>query len=92
MGTCSGCGGRKEPENIPYIVHESEMARMERANKRLWVTVILLIVLFVGSNLCWMHYESQFADVVHEVTQEADNGTNNFVGGDMNGEADSPNN
>lgn len=93
MADCKTCkANRKEPENVPYLVHESAMARMERANKRLWITIVLLIVLLVGSNLDWMYYDSQFEDVTttQEVTQEAENGTNNFVGGDVNGEANSP--
>ena len=45
---------------IPYFVHEGEMVRMERIIKRLWVTVILLIILLVGTNGAWLLYESQF--------------------------------
>lgn len=30
---------------MDYIVHESEMARMERIIKRLWILAIVLIVL-----------------------------------------------
>ncbi len=90
MADCKTCKAkRKEPENVPYIVHESAMARMERVNKRLWITVILLIVLLVGSNLGWMYYESQFEDV--KITQENADGYNNFIGNDgdiINGEAD----
>ena len=71
----------KETAMIPYFAHEGEMARMERANKRLWIVIILLIVCLVGSNLAWTIYESQFQDVV--VTQEADTGVggNNYLNG-----------
>ena len=31
---------------IPFVAHESAMNRMERANKRLWITIIVLIVAF----------------------------------------------
>jgi len=30
---------------IPYVAHESAMNRMERANKRLWV---IILVMFIG--------------------------------------------
>lgn len=30
---------------IPYVAHESAMNRMERANKRLW---IIILVMFIG--------------------------------------------
>ncbi len=65
-------------------------AMTERTIKRLWILIILLIVLLFGSNAAWLYYESQFTDevITQEVTQEADNGTNRFVGGDYYGAAD----
>lgn len=90
MENCENCKAKscKEPESVPYIVHEASMARMERQAKRLWIAVLLLIVLLVGTNSAWLYYESQWETVYQEVTQEADNGTNNFVGGDLIGETD----
>ena len=87
---CENCKARagKEPESVPYIVHEASMARMERQAKRLWIAVLLIIVLLVGTNAAWLYYESQWETVYQEVMQEADNGTNDFVGGDMIGETD----
>lgn len=78
---------------VPYIVHEGAMARMDRTIKRMWVCIILLIVLLVASNAGWLYHESQFAQVEETTTQtvkqDAEDGNNNFIGGDMNGEADS---
>lgn len=90
MENCETCKARagKEPESVPYIAHEAAMARMERQAKRLWIAVLLLIVLVVGTNAAWLFYESQWETVYQEVTQEADNGANNFVGGDLIGETD----
>ena len=89
MENCETCKKvQNAPENVPYIVHESSMARMERQTKRLWIAVLLLVVLMVGTNAAWLYYENQWENVYQEVTQEADNGTNNFVGGDLIGEAD----
>lgn len=92
---CETCK-QKQSDPVPYIVHESAMARAERANKRLWIALILVIVLLVGSNIGWMIYESQFEDVVtttQEVEQIADDGGNNrFVGGDYYGAAESTDN
>ena len=65
---------------IPYIAHEAGMARLERANRRLWILCIILIVLLFGSNAAWFYYENQFEDVV--VTQENADGYNNYVGND----------
>ena len=65
----------KENVTIPYYVHESSMARMERTVKRLFILCIVLIIVAVGSNLAWLHYESQFEDVVTtEITQDVDSG------------------
>ena len=90
---CNGCGENNKVADIPYIVHESAMARMERQLKRLWITILVLIVLLVGTNGIWIWYESQFEDVVTtEVTQENSDGYNNYIGNDgdiVNGETDS---
>ena len=90
--TCNGCGETKPTVSVPYVVHESAMARAERQNKRLVWVIVLLIVLLVGSNIGWLVYESQFETVEsweQEVVQEADNGENHFIGGDFVGETES---
>ena len=72
---------------IPYFSHEGDMARMERANKRLWIIILVLIVALVGSNAAWIYFESQF-QVVEEKTEieaeqeTSDGGDNYVVGGD----------
>lgn len=80
--TCNNCAD-KTPTNVPYVVHESAMARAERQAKRLVAVIILLIVLLVGSNIGWLVYESQFEDVVtteeYQIEQDADNGHNNSI-------------
>lgn len=76
---------------IPYFCHEGDMARAERTIKRLWILCILLVVLLVGTNIAWIHYENQFMDEV-TVTQDSDTGTNNYLGGNgviTNGKTDS---
>lgn len=78
-------------QQVPYIVHEADMARMERTNKRAWILSIILLVLMITSNACWLWYESQFEYFTTEVTQENESGYNNYIGnnGDIhNGEAD----
>lgn len=96
MANCSNCNNEKTtPEAVPYIVHESTMARAERGAKRLWTVIILLIVLLVGTNGAWLWYESQFETVTTEVTQENADGYNNYIGNDgdiVNGETDNKSN
>ena len=69
------------------------MARLERTIKKLWVLALVLIVLLCGTNAAWIWYESQFTDetITQEVEQEADSGSNTFVGGDYYGSAKSQN-
>ena len=80
---------------VSYFVHEGIMARMERTIKRLWITVILLIVLLVGTNIAWLIYESQFEYFeTTTVTQDNENGYNNYIGNDgeiVNGTTDGNN-
>ena len=85
MADCKSCKGNRE--QIPYIVHEGAMSRMERVNKRLIAIIVLLIVLLVSSNIAWMVYESQFemCNVEQDVDQENEQGNNIFVGGDLKG-------
>ena len=89
MASCGDCKkGHNASESVPYIVHEASMARTERQAKRLWITVLALIVILVATNGAWIWYESQWGTIYQEVTQEANTGTNNFVGGDVIGETD----
>ena len=89
--TCNGCGSDKTPKNVPYFFYEGDMSRLERQLKRLWIVVLVLIFMLVGSNCAWLWYESQLETVeetYQEVIQEADNGENHFIGGDVIGETD----
>lgn len=83
--TCNGCGTGNQPISVPYVVHESSMARAERQAKRLIAIIILLIVLLVGSNIGWLIYENQFEDVItsEEIIVDAEeNGIANYIGND----------
>lgn len=66
----------------------------ERTVKRLWITIILLVVLLFGSNAAWIYYESQFATEVQEVTQDVDTGEGDAIVtgiGDIYGEGSADN-
>lgn len=93
--TCNGCN--ENPTSVPYVVHESAMARAERQAKRLWVLILVLIGALIGTNLAWIIYESSFKEVVttteeyYDVEQDADGGGDNnsiINGGVINGEAE----
>lgn len=91
MPDCKTCKeNHQNVEPVPYIVHESAMARMERTIKRLWIALILVICLLVATNGAWLLWESQWEVVETEITQENDCGYNNYIGNDgdiYNGEA-----
>ena len=57
-----------DDRGVPYIVHESILARTERTIKRLWILIIILVIALLGTNIAWLYYESQWETVV--VTQE----------------------
>ena len=89
---CETCK-EKRVEPVPYIVHESAMARQERTIKRLWILAIILILLFVGTNAGWIYYESQWEVVEETITQENERGINSYIGNDGSiyyGETDYP--
>ena len=62
---------------IPYIAFESATIRQERTIRRLWILNILLVILLVISNVCWLWYESQFE--YYEITQEATAGESSDI-------------
>ena len=86
---------------VPYIVQESDMVRLDRTIKRLWICILVLIVLLVASNAGWLYYESQFegrettetVTTTQKVDQKANGDSNNtFIGGGADGgEADDNN-
>lgn len=88
MADCGNCKAKEKAiESVSYIVYESALARADRIAKRLWAVIFVLIALFVGTNCAWLWYESQFEDVVitQEVSQNANDGVNNYTGGDFIG-------
>lgn len=95
MANCETCKNKTTtPDSIPYVVHELAMAREERTVKRLWITILTLIFLFVGSNCAWLWYNSQF-EVVETTSIEAEqdgSGVNIVSGGDLDYGAESKDN
>ncbi len=67
--------------NIPYIVHESEVARQERTIKRLWILSIVIFLAFVLSNGAWIVYESSYADTITTIEAEQDGSGTNIISG-----------
>ena len=93
--TCNSCN-TNDMAVMPIAQHEKDQNRLMCIIKRLIAVIVILIVLFVGSNVGWLIYNSQF-EVVKEsttITQENAEGYNNYTGNDgdiVNGKADNNN-
>lgn len=61
-----------ENNSVPYIAYEAALARFERTIKRLWITIIILILLLASTNAAWIYYESQWEVVSAQESYEAD--------------------
>ena len=78
--TCNACGAESKNVTVPYVVHESTVARQERNVKRLWIALIVAVAMLFASNMGWLIYESQFDTYSYDYTQDG-NG-NNIIGDD----------
>ena len=91
--SCETCP-HATPAPVPYVAHESILARQERTIKRIWILAIILVVLLVVTNAGWIWYESQW-EVVETTTieaeQESETGSNYAVIGDIYGTTESKN-
>lgn len=88
---CNNCGTNNDMAVMPIAQHEKDQNRLNSIIKWLIAVIVLLVVLLVGSNICWIVYENSFDDMTETYTVEQDGAeTNNSVinGGEIvNGEA-----
>ena len=81
MANCETCKKvQNAPENVPYIVHESSMARMERQIKRLWIAVIVAVCLLFASNAAWLYAWCQYDYSSEETIYQQDGEGTNIIG------------
>ncbi len=81
MANCETCKGKEAhaPESVPYIVHESSMARMERQVKRGWIALIVSVMLLFSSNVLWLaawvsyDYSSETEEYIYQQDGEGTN-------------------
>lgn len=73
-----------EQMNVPYIVYESSMSRMERALKRMFVALVVSIIVMLGSNVAWLLFINQYEYVEEgtDVTLTNEDGNANYIGND----------
>ena len=70
-------------KDVPYIVFESEMTRLERMIKRLAILLGLVIALLFLSNIAWLTFFNQFDFDTTTTTQETQ-GNANYIGASGN--------
>ena len=81
---CNHCGTDKNPASVPYVVHESTVARMERIIKRQWVALIVAICMLFGSFGLFIWYESLYETIAYEQDGKGINNVNLGGQGDLN--------
>ena len=94
MANCKECKEKRmevnTPENVPYIVHETAMARNERNVKRMIVALIAAIALLFASNALWLWAWNSYDYSSEEIIIDSQDGGNaNYIGNDgdiVNGE------
>ena len=84
---CETCKEKRKviaqtPKDVPYIVHECAVARLERVIKRMWVLVLALIIILCSSNAAWIWCESKYQTIETAITQENVDGYKNYIGND----------
>ena len=75
---------RIDERTISSIDHQYDMARLERIIKRLWIIMIILLILFAGTNALWIYEWNQY-DCSDVVVDSQDGGNANYLEAGMNG-------
>ena len=81
---CNNCGTNSTPATVPYVVHESTVARMERIIKRQWIALIVAISMLFGAFGLLVWYESLYETISYEQDGEGINNVNLGEQGDLN--------
>lgn len=73
----------EEQMTVPYIVHESAMARSERHIRRLVIALIVAVVMIAVTNIAWLWVWNSYEYVgeSESVSVEGE-GTANYIGND----------
>jgi hypothetical protein len=73
-----------EQMTVPYIVHESAMARNERHIRRLVIALIVAIVMIVTTNIAWLYVWNSYEYVGDSETTYSQDGEGVNIIGDRN--------
>ena len=70
---------------MPYTIFEDFKETSIKTIKMLFSTIIILVILLVGTNAAWLWYESQFENVAETekiVVESEKDGVANYIGRD----------
>lgn len=73
-----------DERTISSVDHQYDMARLERIVRRLWITLIILLMLFAGTNALWIYEWNQY-DYGDIVVDSDDGGNANYLQAGANG-------
>lgn len=65
---------------VPYITHESTVARMERITKRLVIVIIILVGVLFATNAVWLYFWNQYEYEDEVISYEQDGQGTNVIG------------
>lgn len=71
-------------KDVPYVVYESTMARLERSIKRLIILLTATILMLFASNMAWLYVWNQY-EYSSVVVDSKDGGSANYLEAGMNG-------
>lgn len=71
-----------EQLTVPYIVHESAMARSERHIRRLVIALIVAIVMIAITNITWLIIWNSYEYVGESTVTVEGEGNANYIGDD----------
>lgn len=71
-------------DKVPYIVHEGEVARLERTIKKLVIIIAVAIIGVIFSNAIWLHawLQYDYSSTAEEYSYEQDGSGINVIGED----------
>ena len=72
----------RNPETVPYIVYQDEMARQERHIKRLWIALVAAVLVVLLTVVGFLLYINQFDFVSYDQDGEGVNIIGNLNGVD----------
>ena len=69
-------------DNDAKYIHDAYMSYAERTTKRLWITIIILVILGFGSNLAQYYINNSYAEEETTTIDATQDGTGvNIIGG-----------